>query len=53
MLVLGLSMVITGGLTAAGASDVGIGPVLGTAVLVCGLLVLGGTVVCDSTEQRQ
>lgn len=52
-LVLGLSMIVTGGLTASSASDVGIGPVLGTAVLVCGLLMLVGTVVWGSSEQPQ
>ncbi|MFB6228935.1 MAG: hypothetical protein ABEH88_10320 [Halobacteriales archaeon] len=51
MLVLGLSMAVTGSLTASGASDVGIGQVLGAAVLVCGLVVLGGTIAWGGDEQ--
>lgn len=50
MFVLGLSMVVTGSLTASGASDVGIGQALGTAVLLFGLLVLGGTLVWGTGE---
>ncbi|MFB6228642.1 MAG: hypothetical protein ABEH88_08800 [Halobacteriales archaeon] len=43
-------MTVTGGLTASGASDVGIGTALGTAVLVCGLVVLVGTVIWGSNQ---
>jgi hypothetical protein len=50
MLVLGLSMSVTGVLTASGASDVGIGTALGTAVSMCGLFVLVGTVIWNSEQ---
>lgn len=50
MLVLGLSMTVTGGLTASEASDVGIGTPLGTALLVCGLVMLVGTVIWGSNQ---
>lgn len=53
MFVLGLAMTVTGSLTASGASDVGIGPVLGTATAVCGILVLVGTAVWGSGDQTQ
>lgn len=51
MLVLGLSMTVVGVLTASGMSDVGISVVLGTAVAICGLLVLVGTIVWVGDEQ--
>lgn len=44
MFVLGVSMTVTGGLTVSGPSDVGIGPWLGTALLACGLFVVGTVV---------
>jgi hypothetical protein len=50
MLVLGLSMSVTGVLTASGASDVGISTALGTAVLMCGLFVLVGTITWNSEQ---
>lgn len=53
MLVLGLSTAVTGSLAATGANNVGIGQVLGTAVLACGLAVLVGTVVWGDSEQSQ
>lgn len=53
LLVLGLSMVVVGGLTASTASEVGIGPVFGAVLLVCGILVLGGTVVWGTEAQAR
>jgi hypothetical protein len=44
MLVLGLSLSTTGTLAVSGASDVGLGTVLGTVTAVFGLVVLAGTV---------
>jgi hypothetical protein len=53
MLVLGLSMVATGSLTASGASDVGISLGLGTALLVGGLGVLGGAVLWGRDNETE
>ena len=53
MVVLGLSMTVVGILTASGTSDVGIGVVLGTALIVCGLFVLVGTMIWGGDEQIQ
>lgn len=50
MLVLGLSMSVTGVLTASGASDIGISTALGTTVLMCGLFVLVGTIIWNSEQ---
>lgn len=44
MVILGLSMTTIGGLTASGASNIGIGTVFGTVVLACGVLILAGMV---------
>lgn len=52
MLVLGLSLSTTGTLAVSGASDVGLGTVLGTVTAVFGLVVLAGTVAWG-TEQRE
>jgi len=53
MLVLGLSMTVTGGLTASAPSDVGIGPVFGTVIAVCGLFVLVGATVWGGDEPSE
>jgi hypothetical protein len=50
MVVIGLSMIATGGLTASTPSDVGIGLVLGTVSLVGGVLMLVGTRVWGSEQ---
>lgn len=51
LLILGLANTVIGGLTASGASDVGIGPAFGTVLLIVGIVLIGGTIVWGSSEQ--
>ena len=53
MVIVGLSTTVVGILTASGISDVGIGVGLGTALTVCGLFVLLGTILWGGDEQRE
>jgi hypothetical protein len=53
MFILGLSMTVTGGLTASEISEIGIGPILGAILLVFGVITIGGVTVWGTGEQAQ